>query len=103
MQISNQKAHAMTALLAGVSMTMSGIAPSPERATQLSGLLDRFSAGVGISIDKVKSVLGDYAAGGAPARSSLLEAGAQWRESVPVLRHTPDAPRDADAGERPRG
>lgn len=92
----------MTVLLAGVSMTMQGIAPSPEKAAQLGTLLDRFATSVGVSIDKVKTVLSVYARGSAPARDSLIEAGQQWRKSVPVLRHSPDAPLDVDAA-RPRG
>lgn len=87
----------MTVLLAGVSMTMQGIAPSPEKAAQLGTLLDRFATSVGVSIDKVKGVLGAYAHGSAPARDSLLEAGQQWRQSVPVLRHSAGTRPDADA------
>jgi len=95
--------HQMTALLGGVAMTMNGIAPSPERATQLNKLLDRISAGVGVTVEKVKSVLNAYSAGGAPARADLLEASAEWRAQVPVLRQAPDAAHEAETSNAPRG
>ncbi|CAN7779062.1 hypothetical protein LJR290_007990 [Variovorax sp. LjRoot290] len=97
------RAHQMTALLGGVAMTMNGIAPSPERATQLNTLLDRISDGVGVTVERVKSVLSAYAAGGAPARTDLLAAGAEWRANVPALRQMPEAPHDTDGGNAPRG
>jgi hypothetical protein len=104
LNFSNQaKAHQMTALLGGVAMTMNGIAPSPERANQLNSLLDRISAGVDVTVEKVKSVLAAYAAGGAPARADLIEAGAEWRVSAPALRQAPEAPQDADTYNAPRG
>lgn len=93
----------MTALLGGVAMTMNGIAPSPERANQLNTLLDRISAGVDVTVEKVKSVLSAYAAGGAPARTDLLAAGAEWRANVPVLRQVPEAAHEADRSNSPRG
>lgn len=84
-------------------MTMNGIAPSPERANQLNNLLDRISAGVGVTVEKVKNVLTAYAAGVAPARTDLIEAGAEWRASVPALRQAPEAPHEADTSNAPRG
>jgi hypothetical protein len=96
----------MTVLISGVSMTMSGIAPSPERASQLQSLLKRFEPLADLCVDRVKSVLSAHASGMAPNRETLLEAGNQWRESLPMLRDlrsSSDAPRDVDAGERPQG
>ncbi|WP_146039641.1 MULTISPECIES: hypothetical protein [unclassified Variovorax] len=93
----------MTALLGGVAMTMNGIAPSPERAAQLNKLLDRIAVGVGVTVEKVKSVLAVYSAGSAPARADLLEASAEWRAQVPVLRQAPQAAHEADTGNAPRG
>lgn len=84
-------------------MTMNGIAPSPERASQLNKLLDRISGGVDVAVEKVKGVLAAYAAGGAPARSDLVEAGEQWRASVPALRQVPETPHEADTSNAPRG
>lgn len=84
-------------------MTMNGIAPSPERATQLNKLLDRISAGVGVTVEKVKSVLTAYSTGTAPARADLLEAGAEWRAQVPALRQAPEAAHEADTSNAPRG
>jgi len=84
-------------------MTINGIAPSPERASQLNTILDRISAGVDVTVEKVKSVLTAYAAGRAPARTDLIEAGAEWRANVPALRQAPAAPDDADISSAPRG
>ena len=95
--------HQMTALLGGVAMTMNGIAPSPERATQLNKLLDRISAGVGVTAEKVKSVLTADSTRRAPALAGLLEARAQWRAQVPDLRQAPDAAHEADTSNAPRG
>jgi hypothetical protein len=104
MNLSHQaRAHQMTVLLAGVAMTMNGIAPSPERASQLRTVLDRISAGVEVTVAKVSSVLNAYATGGAPARADLIAAGAEWRASVPALRQAPAAPEDADVSNAPRG
>jgi len=104
LNFSNQaRQHQMTVLLGGVAMTMNGIAPSPERASQLNKLLDRISAGVGITAEKVKNVLTAYAAGGAPARNDLLEANAEWRANVPILRQAPEAAQEVEPSSAPRG
>lgn len=84
-------------------MTMNGIAPSPERATQLNKLLDSISAGVDVTVEKVKSVLAAYSAGGAPARADLLEASAEWRAHVPALRQAPEPSHEAETSNAPRG
>lgn len=95
----------MTVLLSGVSMTMAGIAPSPDRASHLEALLKRIEPVANICVDRVKSVLGSYASGSAPHREILLEAGNEWRQNVPMLRdmrNGTDTPSEVDAGERPR-
>lgn len=96
----------MTVLLSGVSMTMAGITPSPERASQLQSLLKRIEPLADLCVDRVKSVLSAHASGLAPNREILLEAGNEWRQSLPMLRDlrsATDTSREADAGERPQG
>lgn len=95
----------MTVLLAGVSMTMAGIAPSPDRASHLQTLLKRIEPAANICVDRVKSVLNSYASGSAPNREILLEAGNEWRQNMPMLRDMRngiDAPGETDASDRPR-
>ncbi|WP_454912946.1 hypothetical protein [Variovorax gossypii] len=104
-QYANQKGHVMTVLLSGVSMTMAGIAPSPDRASYLQTLLKRIEPAANICVDRVKSVLSSYASGSAPNRDILLEAGNEWRQNMAMLRdmrNGTDAPSEVDAGERPR-
>lgn len=74
----------MKDLLSGVSMTLSGIVPSRERARALADQLSRVAERP--SCDKLLAVLNAYADGAAVERARLLEASMQWRELVPQLR-----------------
>ncbi len=100
---SHARENDMAALLSGISMTMAGVAPCQERASQLSDALAKVSQSVDVGVDKVISVLNTYAHGASVARERILEASAQWRASFRALRDVPDESLEDRFDVSPRG
>lgn len=100
----NVKSQDMSKMLAGISMTMAGIAPSKSNAHDYLRILERMNGEVQAPVDRIVGVLRNFAGGAGVAIDVIRDAKDQWREAVPALRSAfTDADQFAERAPAPRG